>query len=299
MVEVRQARYFIAVAEELHFGRAADRLKMSQPPLSQAILQLERQLGATLLNRSSRSVLLTEAGHVFLEQCRILVGASERAREVAELASSGRSGTLRLGAVTSAFSELLPDVLRRFRESRPQVDLQVSEIDSHHGRDALMRRELDVAVIRQSVTGRQLKSLPLRRDHFVVAMPKDHRLAGGGKSSPEPVSLADFRDDPWVWLPRHISPDYHDELVAACRQAGFSPEAHHYANSIHSQLAMVECGLGVTPVPESSARQHPGSSIVWRELRGRVDLVELSVVSRAGGGEQLVEHFIECFRPEG
>ena len=87
MVEVRQARYFIAVAEELHFGRAADRLKMSQPPLSQAILQLERQLGATLLNRSSRSVLLTQAGHVFLDQCRLLVGASERAREVAELAS--------------------------------------------------------------------------------------------------------------------------------------------------------------------------------------------------------------------
>lgn len=298
MVEVRQARYFIAVAEELHFGRAADRLKMSQPPLSQAILQLERQLGATLLNRSSRSVLLTQAGHVFLDQCRLLVGASERAREVAELASSGRTGTLRLGAVTSAFSELLPEVLSRFRELWPQVDLQVSEIDSHYGRDALVRRELDVAVIRESVAGRQLKSIPVRRDHFVVAMPKTHRLARSGGPSQEPVSLADFRDEPWVWLPRHISPDYHDELVAACRQAGFSPEAHHYANSIHSQLAMVECGLGVTLVPETSAKQQPHGRIVWRELRKRVDLVELSVVSRSGTEEPLVEHFIGCFRPE-
>jgi DNA-binding transcriptional LysR family regulator len=93
MVEVRQARYFIAVAEELHFGRAADRLNMSQPPLSQAILQLERQLGTTLLNRSSRSVLLTEAGRMFLEQCRLLIGASERAQEVAEQASAGMAGT--------------------------------------------------------------------------------------------------------------------------------------------------------------------------------------------------------------
>src|SRR6478672_2941546 len=177
MVEVRQARYFIAVAEELNFSRAADRLKMSQPPLSQAILQLERQLGTTLLNRSSRSVLLTEAGHLFPEQCRLLVGASERAREVAALASGGMTGTLRVGAVTSAFNETLPRILQRFRASRPLVELQVQEIDSHHGRDALERRELDVAVIRQIVTGRRLRSVPLRRDHFVVAMPVDHRLA--------------------------------------------------------------------------------------------------------------------------
>lgn len=293
MVEVRQARYFIAVAEELHFGRAADRLKMSQPPLSQAILQLERQLGTALLILSSRSVLLTDAGQVFLEQCRFLVRASERAREATEQASTGLAGTLRIGAVTSAFSEALPEVLGRFKATRPLVELQVQEIDSHHGRDALERRELDVAIIRQAVTGRRLKSAPLRRDHFVVAMPEGHRLAGGEG----PISLADFRDEPWVWLPRHISPDYHDELVAACRQAGFSPEAHHYANSIHSQIAMVGCGLGVTLVPESSARQQQGN-IVWRELRRRVDLVELSVVSRAGVNEPLVDHFIRCTEPQ-
>lgn len=294
MVEVRQARYFIAVAEELNFSRAADRLKMSQPPLSQAILQLERQLGLTLLNRSSRSVLLTDAGHLFLEQCRLLVGASERAREVAALATGGLAGTLRIGAVTSAFSETLPQILQRFRASRPLVELQVQEIDSHHGRDALERRELDVAIIRQTVTGRRLKSVPLRRDHFVVAMPQDHRLAGGDG----PVGLIEFRDEPWVWLRRHISPDYHDELVAACRQAGFSPEAQHYANSINSQLAMVKCGLGVTLAPESSVRQQP-HGLVWRELRRRVDLVELSVVVRSGDQEPLVEHFIACSAPEG
>jgi DNA-binding transcriptional LysR family regulator len=293
VVEVRQARYFIAVAEELNFSRAADRLKMSQPPLSQAILQLERQLGTTLLNRSSRSVLLTEAGHLFLEQSRLLVGASERAREVAALASGGMTGTLRIGAVTSAFNETLPQILQVFRASRPMVELQVQEIDSHHGRDALERRELDVAIIRQTVTGRCLRSVPLRRDHFVVAMPEDHRLA----DDDGPVNLGELRDDPWVWLRRHISPDYHDELVAACRQAGFSPEAQHYANSIYSQLAMVRCGLGVTLAPESSVRQQP-HGFVWRELRRRVDLVELSVVVRAGGQEPLVEHFIACSNPE-
>jgi DNA-binding transcriptional LysR family regulator len=294
MVEVRQARYYVAVAEELHFGRAADRLKMSQPPLSQAILQLERQLGTTLLNRSSRSVLLTEAGRMFLEQCRLLIAASERAQEVAEQASAGLAGILRIGAVTSAFSEALPQILRRFRESRPLVELQVREIDTHHGRDALLRRELDVAVIRQAVTSRQLSSVPLRRDHFVIAMPENHRLAG----TEGPVDLAGYRDDSWVWLPRHISPDYHDELVAGCRQAGFSPDPQHYANSIHSQLAMVECGLGVTLVPESSVQRQP-RTLVWRELRKRVDLVELSVVSRASGEEPLADHLIAIARAAG
>jgi DNA-binding transcriptional LysR family regulator len=294
MVEVRQARYFIAVAEELHFGRAADRLNMSQPPLSQAILQLERQLRTTLLNRSSRSVVLTEAGRMFLEQCRLLIAASERAEEVAGQASAGMAGILRVGAVTSAFSETLPQILRRFRESRPLVELQVQEIDTHHGRDALLRRELDVAVIRQAVTSRQLTSLPLTRDHFVIAMPEDHRLAG----AEGPVDLSAYRDDSWVWLPRRISPDYHDELVAACRQAGFSPDPQHYANSIHSQLAMVECGLGVTIAPESSVRRQP-RKLLWRELRKRVDLVELSVVSRDGGEEPVVDHFIACSRPVG
>lgn len=293
MVEVRQARYFIAVAEELHFGRAADRLNMSQPPLSQAILQLERQLGTKLLNRSSRTVWLTEAGRMFLEQCRLLVNASERAREIAEQANAGLAGSLRIGAVASAFSEVLPQILRRFRESRPLVELHVQEIDTHHGRDALLRRELDAAVIRQTVTGRQLNSVPLTSDHFVIAMPENHPLA----ADEGVVDLSDFRDDSWVWLPRHISPDYHDELVAACRQAGFSPEAQHYANSIHSQLAMVECGLGVTLVPESSVQRQP-RALVWRELRKRIDLVELSLVSRAGDDEPLVDHFIACSRSD-
>lgn len=291
-VEVRQARYFIAVAEELHFGRAADRLNMSQPPLSQAILQLERQLGTTLLNRSSRSVLLTEAGSLFLEQCRLLVGASERAADAAQMASSGLIGTLRIGAVTSAFGSVLPEILHRFRDSRPSVELRVQEIDSHHGRDALSRRELDVAVIRHSGTGRGLISVPLRRDHFVIAMPKDHPLA----QEQGPVSLSQFQSDSWVWLPRQISPDYHDELVAACRNAGFSPEAQHYANSIHSQLAMVRCGLGVTLAPASSVREQP-QDLVWKELEEQEDLVELSIVSRAETKEPLVEHFIRCSAP--
>lgn len=288
MVEVRQARYFAAVAEELHFGRAAERLNMSQPPLSQAILALERQLGVKLLRRTSRQVLLTEAGRLFMEQCRVLIQSSERARTVAVQANAGVVGMLRIGAVTSAFHEPLPRILEIFRHSRPLVDLQVSEIDTHQGRSALLDTTLDVAVIRQAVSDRQLASVPLRRDRFVLAMHSQQQ-----PMSESPVALADYRHASWIWLPRHISPDYHDELGAACRHAGFRPEPNHYANSIDSQLAMVACGLGVTLVPETSARQYRGV-VAWRALREPVDLVELALVSRAGQNEPLVEHFVQC-----
>lgn len=288
-VEVRQARYFTAVAEELHFGRAAERLTMSQPPLSQAILQLERQLGATLLNRSSRSVTLTETGRLFLDECRALIAASERAKDVAMRTQAGLKGTLRIGAVTSAFTEILPGAFERFSRTHPDVEVRASEIDTHHGQDALLRGELDLAVIRQSVTGQQFRATPLRRDHFVVALPPRHRYA----ALDAPVALEEFQHDPWVWLVRQISPDYHDEMTTACRKAGFSPEVRHLANSIHSQLAMVACGLGVTIVPESSARAQP-VGVVWRELQEQINLVELSIVSCADRSEPLVDHFMRC-----
>lgn len=289
MMEVRQARYFIAVAEELHFGRAAERLHMSQPPLSQAIMALENQLGTELLHRTSRRVQVTETGRMFLDECRLLVRASERAVSVATLASSGMVGTLRIGAVTSAFNDPLPAILKEFREGWPEVELQAREIDTHDGQDALMRGEIDVAVIRLSVGDRHITSIPLRQDRFVLALPQDHARA----AEEGPVKLADFRDESWVWLNRSISPDYHDELVAACQQSGFRPSPRHYGNSIHSQLAMGACGLGVTLVPASSIHLNV-HSVVFKELATRADLVELSLLCRSDITEPLVEQFVQC-----
>jgi DNA-binding transcriptional LysR family regulator len=198
------------------------------------------------------------------------------------------AGSLRVGSVTSAFNRVLPEVLRLFMAQWPEVDLEVSEIDTHVGRDRLVRRELDVAIIRQAVSGKDLRSVPLRRDRFVLALPRTHEMA----QAKGPVDLARFRDESWVWLPRAISPDYHDEMVAACRHAGFSPNAKHFANSIQSQLAMVGCGLGVTLAPNSSTTA--GAGYLLQELVHGVDLVELSLVTRAGSNEAIVENFVRC-----
>ena len=288
MIEVRQARYFLAVAETLHFGRAAERLAMSQPPLSQAILQLERQLGVVLFDRSGRKVTLTETGRVFAAECRTLIAAARHAQEVATQVEAGLAGTLRIGVVTSALSEPLLSTLGAFRHARPRVDLRITEVDTPSGQQALLQHEIDIAVIRPATPVRGLRIQPWRHDEFVIALPPGHPLAA---DAPSPVHLAVFADEPWVWLRRGASPDYHDQLIAICRRAGFSPDMRHFASSIFTQLAMAASGLGVTLVPNVSVRQvQPPAP--YRPLTDRADIVELSLVSRNGAHEPLTEHFL-------
>ncbi len=294
MIEVRQARYFLAVAEELHFGRAANRLNMSQPPLSQAIRQLERELGVRLLERTSRSVSLTDTGRVFADECRRLIGAARRAEDVAAQAEAGLYGTLRIGAVTLAFAETLPRIIARFRASRPGVRLHVEEIDTPQGRDGLLNHEIDVAIIRLGEPVRHLRTIPLRRDHLVIATPTDHPRV---PDTLDAIDLGTLRDEPWVWLRRDVSPDYHDQLLSACRAAGFTPEAHCHANSITTQLAMVASGLGITLVPNAAIR-FGQPNIRHRPLLNPFELVELSLVSRDTSREPLVNHFIDCATTE-
>jgi len=298
MIEVRQARYFLAVAETLHFGRAAEQLRMSQPPLSQAIIQLERQLGARLLDRGERRVRLTETGRAFAEECRKLVAASRHAHEVAAQAEAGLVGTLRIGVVASALSEPLLGAIAAFREARPRVELQVREVDTPSGQELVDRHELDIAVVRPSAPVRGLRADPWRHDQFVIALPAGHPLAVKDGGSGDPVDLSRFAEEPWVWLRRDASPDYHDQLMATCRRAGFTPVVHHLANSIMTQLAMVACGFGVTLVPNTTVRS-AGPATAHRPLTDPADIVELSLVTRAGAREPLVEEFLRiAARPE-
>jgi DNA-binding transcriptional LysR family regulator len=250
MVDVREARYFVAVAEELHFGRAAERLHMSQPPLSQAIKGLEHRLGVTLLHRTTREVTLTAAGAVFLDACRALVGAATAADAAVRQAADGQAGELRIGAVTSAFSHPLPRILDLFQRAHPRVDVRVQEADTRVAVQSVTRRELDVALVRQLATPPGFERVTLHREPFVLAVP-----ASWAKPTDEPWDLARAAELRWIWLPRSISPDYHDEVVASCRAAGFAPDARHLARSIDSQLAMVACGLGVALVPAGAARR--------------------------------------------
>lgn len=248
MLEVREARYFVAVAEELHFGRAAERLHMSQPPLSQTIKTLEQRLGTKLLTRTTRAVALTSAGEVLLEQCRRLVNMADEAETATRDAASGQLGRLRIGAVTSAFFEPLPAMLAEFRSQHPRVDVVLRELDTQDAVRALADHGIDVALVRRLATPPGIGRRTLLEEKFVLAVPATWDHIPG-----DVVDLADTAREPWIWLPRHISSDYHDQVVACCRQAGFSPVVTNTADSIVSQLAMVACDIGVAIVPDSAA----------------------------------------------
>ena len=286
-MDVRQARYFIAVAEELHFGRAAQRLHMSQPPLSQAILALERELGAQLLHRTSRHVTLTKAGDVLLQHCRQLVRDAERARTAVQHARDGISGQLVIGAVASAFTDVLPTALRQYRTVRPDVQLRLVEVDTETGARAIQDRDIDIALVRRATGGPGYRAVPLRHDHFVAALPLHHLHATS--RADDPLDLGELATEPWVWIPREISPGYHDEVVTACRRAGFSPDARHQANSIATQLAMVSCGIGVAIAP--SLVTGTRRDLATRELRDPPPLVALSLLVPEDM-DPLVEYFV-------
>jgi DNA-binding transcriptional LysR family regulator len=277
MIETRQARYFVAVAEELHFGRAAQRLRMSQPPLSQAIKQLERRLGCELLHRTQRSVALSPAGAVFLEQCRALIRQAEDAETATRHAATGRGGRLSLGAVATAFSWPLPLVLRHFQDAVPDVEIRTWEIDTHEAAARLLDRTLDWAIVRQTAPVRGTTATPLFTDQFVAALPAEHPAA----VTTDPLNLADLAGDTWVWLDRHISPDYHDAMAATCRSAGFSPIPAHWARSVTAQITMVECGLGVTVVPAAaSAATAVRTGVRFRPLTHGSATIELTAMTR-------------------
>jgi DNA-binding transcriptional LysR family regulator len=288
MVEVREARYFIAIAEELNFGRAAERLQMSQPPLSAAIKALEKRIGAELLHRTTREVRLTGPGAVVLDHCRTLVAAAQAAESAARQAADGQAGEIRIGAVTSAFTMPLPQALQDFAHSHPRVDMRVREVDTHDAVELLRRREVDIALIRQLATPRDCERVVLNRESFVLAVPADWDVPRALNRD-----LAQSADLPWIWLPRAISPDYHDQVAACCRAAGFTPHAQHLANSIASQLAMVACGLGVALVPESAVREDDSAKPMKVIRLANSATIDLAAVWRRGRSP-LVADFLRC-----
>jgi len=200
---------------------------------------------------------------------------------------TGQLGTLTLGAVTSAFADPLPSILSRFRATRPQVELRAHEVDTHEGVQALLDMTLDVAIIRYSGPNTHLRAHVLRHDHLLAALPAGHQHA-----CDSPVEMSTLADEPWVWITRAVSPGYHDALIAACRRAGFSPLVHHHATSIHSQLAMVACGLGVALVPQTAAL--PTATVAYVPLKNPYSLVDLALVHRVNDPEPLIQQFVDC-----
>ncbi|GAB7126016.1 LysR family transcriptional regulator [Silvimonas sp. JCM 19000] len=243
-MELRQLEYFVAVAETLHFGRAAERLGMTQPPLSQQIQALERDLGAQLFERTNRRVLLTGAGQVLLDNARTILQAVARTREQVQRAHRGETGELRLGFTPSApFTEAFSQVLRELRTEMPQVNLVLNEMSSQAQVNALIERQLDIGMIRGLSLPAGIEAMEVNHEPMVVVLPSDHPAAQGDPAVPIP--LAHFAHEDFVCFPRNIGIALYEQIMALCRAAGFKPRVTQEAREPSTQIALVAAGFGI------------------------------------------------------
>jgi DNA-binding transcriptional LysR family regulator len=274
MVDFRFLRHlwsYLAIAEERHFGKAAKRLGISQPPLSQQIQILEQSLGFRLFDRSRRGAELTPEGAAILPAVRRFAEHAERMEAAVAEARLGRSEVIRVGAIISSIFDILPAVFRQARERHPDLTLSLGETDSADAIDALLNGEIDVAFARFDHDVAPIKVRRLANDRLVVALPLDHPLA-----SKQKIKLSWLAGHAMLMFPRRITPAYHDSIIAACRAAGFSPNIVQEVNTVPSQVAFVSCGMGIALVPRGLVRLAT-AGVVFRPLAEKVDVVTTAV----------------------
>lgn len=262
MIETRLLRQFIAVAEELHFHKAAIRLHMAQPPLSQAINRLESKLGFSLFNRSKRGVKLTPAGDAFLHAAYSTLKELELGIEHARQVSEGIAGKLTVTAVSITYYESLLNSLRRFREHFPKVQLIIKEMPSSSQAKAIVAGEADIAFMRKlPISAQNVESRLLLDEEIVMALPAHHPQADAGQ-----IDLRHFAGEDFVFTPQALGTGYHSQLIALCEAAGFYPRVVQEAAQIHTLIGLVACGFGVALVPESIAHSIMRDKVVFRRI---------------------------------
>ena len=287
-MNTRQMRYFIAVAEELNFRRAAERLHMTQPPLSQQIAGLEEELGTALFVRDRRRVELTEAGRSLLIDARAILASIETSRQRTMDVGAGKAGRLRIGFVGPAIDGPLPPDLKRFGRAHPGVTLDLHEATTPQQLDMLRSLELDAGVVR--LAGHDTTSLacvPYHSEPYVLAVPEDDPLARR-----ESVSLAELDNRPLIMAPRHLNPALFDAWASAFANAGARMNVAQEAVTKHTCVALVAAGHGLSPVPASTAATGR-RGVAFLELRDGIPPLTLHVTYRTPAAGRALKSFLD------
>jgi DNA-binding transcriptional LysR family regulator len=289
-MELRHLRYFITVAEELHFGRAAERLNMTQPPLSQQIRQLEDELGVQLFNRVGRNIELSVAGRVFLEETQQTLVQVEHAVQAARRAARGEIGRLVVGFVGTAAYRVLPSTLRVFQERFPGVEVALREMTTLDQAKALRAEQMDVGFLRPPVDSNGLEIETVFREPLVVALRETHPLTVN-----EHLTLEMLAKEPFVLFPRWSRPALYDQIMCLCQQVGFSPQVAQKANQVEAILGLVSVGMGVTLLP-ASIQEWRRSGVVYKPL-AQVDLLdEMAVAWRKNDTSSVLRAFLDVIK---
>lgn len=288
-MELRHLQYFIALAEELSFTRAARRLHISQPPLSMQIRNLEEELGVTLFDRDRRNVALTAAGERFLREARQIVDHVDRAVRVAREAGRGFAGTITLAINPSLDLLLLPRLLRRTGEELPGVEVCLRQLSHREQIEALAQGTVDVGFLRPPLEERDRRGLvveTLMQEALLLAIPADHALARR-----KSVPLGKLAGENCILWQRAVAPGSYDAVLAACQAAQFCPRIAYEAEAIQTALGLVSGGLGIAFVPEST-RVLSREGVVYTRITGNPVMLELSLVWRRDNGSPILPHLL-------
>ncbi|TXI89164.1 MULTISPECIES: LysR substrate-binding domain-containing protein [unclassified Cupriavidus] len=271
-MEIRDLRMFLALAEELHFGRAAARLRISQPPLTKHIQQLEERLGVMLFDRNKRSVRLTPAGAALVQEARRILNQAEVAMQVVQRAEQGETGTLRVGFVAAVIYIGIEKLLARLDRALAGVETVWEEMGSSEQVDALRRDRIDLGFAQVPMGVGEMAAHLVAKIPLVAALPASHPLADKAR-----IDLAALAAEPFIVIPRESAPGYFDLTVSTCLQAGFSPNLRHYARHLLSVISLVALGRGIALVPRTLGRAAvPG--VVLKPLSGAPANAQYSVI---------------------
>ena len=290
-MELRHLRYFIAVAEELNFTRAAEKLHIAQPPLSQQIQHLEAELGFQLFRRTKRTVHLTAAGQVFFEEAGKILQQVDRAIQLGRQTSRGELGQLTIGFVSSSAHNVVPAILQAFRTRCPAVKLELHELTTNEQLQRLRFGQIDIGFVRPPVEEDGINAEIVFREPLIAALPETHHLA----DRPQ-VELRQLSTEPFILFPRSLAPGLYDPIVSLCQQAGFSPIAAQEAIQMQTIVSLVAAEMGVAIVP-ASMQNFQRSGVVYKALPESTCIVAIALIWRSDP-TAAVQRFLEVARQQ-
>ncbi|MGN6507093.1 MAG: LysR family transcriptional regulator [Tepidisphaeraceae bacterium] len=289
-MELRQLGYFLTIAEEMNFGRAAERLEVAQPALSRQIQGLERELGVALFDRTRRQIRLTPAGEAFRGEAQRLMSQADHARTVAQRAARGETGRVSVAFVGSVMYGPMPAAMRVFRQRFPSVQVALHEMETGLQGEALRAGQIDVGLLRAPLGEPLLAAEVLLREPMIVALPTSHPL-----SRRDVVPLKALKDEPFVLFPRGRVPSFADQVVAACGAAGFQPSVSQEVTELQTGISLVAAGFGVCIVPKAVEKlRRPG--LVFRALADPQPQTSLVATYRADNDSPALREFLRALR---
>ncbi len=287
-MELRHLRYFIAVAEELHFSKAAERLHIAQPPLSQQIQQLEAQLGVELFHRKTkRQVQLTEAGQVFLQEAYQLLAQLQKAIELTQKIGRGEKGQLRIGFTSLVTYNLLPLILRQFREQFSEVELILQELTTTEQERSLQESRIHIGFAHPPLEDNTLNQKCIQQEALIVALAETHPLA-----ERENISVSSLVNENFIMFPRHLGSGLYDQIVSLCQQGNFSPKVTQEAIQMQTIIGLVSAGMGIAIVP-SSLQNLQRNGVVYRSFEEKTPLVETAIIWREEDITPVLRKFLQ------